>query len=58
MIAGGICSFPSIKAACQAVIQTIHYGIPVARIELLDELQLVATVGTNLINKTSDTLND
>ena len=41
-IAGGICSFPSIKAACQAVIQTIQYGIPVARIELLDELQIKA----------------
>ena len=42
MIAGGICSFPSIKTACQAVIQTIQYGIPVARIELLDELQIKA----------------
>lgn len=42
MIAGGTCSFPSIKAACQAVIQTIQYGIPVARIELLDELQIKA----------------
>jgi len=42
LIAGGICSFPSIKAACQAVIQTIQYGIPVARIELLDELQIKA----------------
>ena len=41
-IAGGVCSFPSIKAACQAVIQTIQYGIPVARIELLDELQIKA----------------
>ena len=43
MIAGGVCSFPSIKAACQAVIQTIQYGIPVARIELLDELQIKAS---------------
>ena len=34
-IAGGICSFPSVKAACNAVITTIQYGIPVARIELL-----------------------
>ena len=42
MIGGGMCSFPSIKAACQAVIQTIQYGIPVARIELLDELQIKA----------------
>lgn len=42
MIAGGICSFPSIDAACNAVITTIQYGIPVARIELLDEIQIRA----------------
>ena len=34
-IAGGICSFPSVEAACNAVIETIQFGIPVARIELL-----------------------
>lgn len=42
MIAGGICSFPSIEAACNAVITTIQYGIPVARIELLDAVQVRA----------------
>ncbi|MFT4960069.1 MAG: D-lactate dehydrogenase (cytochrome) [Paracoccaceae bacterium] len=36
------CSFPSIDAACQAVMATIQYGIPVARIELLDELSVRA----------------
>lgn len=36
-IAAGVCPFPSIDAACQAVIQTIQLGIPVARIELVDE---------------------
>lgn len=41
-IAGGICSFPSVEAACNAVIATIQYGIPVARIELLDPLQVRA----------------
>jgi len=41
-IAGGICSFPSVEAACNAVIMTIQYGIPVARIELLDPLQVKA----------------
>ncbi len=35
-------SFPSIDAACQAVMTTIQYGIPVARIELLDELNVRA----------------
>jgi D-lactate dehydrogenase (cytochrome) len=31
------CSFPSVDAACQAVMMTMQYGVPVARIELLDE---------------------
>lgn len=35
-------SFPSIDAACQAVMTTIQCGIPVARIELLDELSVRA----------------
>jgi D-lactate dehydrogenase (cytochrome) len=36
-ISAGICPFSSVKAACDAVILTIQAGIPVARIELLDE---------------------
>jgi D-lactate dehydrogenase (cytochrome) len=41
-IGGGVCAFPSVKAACDAVIMTIQMGIPVARIELLDEMQIRA----------------
>ena len=41
-IAGGICPFPSVEAACNATITTIQSGIPVARIELLDEAQVKA----------------
>jgi D-lactate dehydrogenase (cytochrome) len=41
-ISAGICPFPTVKAACDAVIMTIQTGIPVARIELLDELQVRA----------------
>ncbi|MCB8821327.1 FAD-binding oxidoreductase [Microvirga rosea] len=41
-ISAGICPFPTVKAACDAVIMTIQSGIPVARIELLDELQVKA----------------
>lgn len=41
-ISAGICPFPSIKAACDATILTIQSGIPVARIELLDEVQVAA----------------
>ncbi len=41
-IAGGVCQFPSVQAACEAAIATIQSGIPVARIELLDALQVKA----------------
>ncbi|HYY84136.1 MAG TPA: FAD-binding protein, partial [Beijerinckiaceae bacterium] len=47
-ISGGICPFPSVRAACDAVIVTIQSGIPVARIELLDEVQIR---GVNLHSK-------
>src|SRR5713226_94957 len=41
-VAGGVCPFPSVQAACEAAIATIQSGIPVARIELLDTLQVKA----------------
>ncbi len=41
-ISAGVCPFPSVEAACNATIMTIQSGIPVARIELLDELQVRA----------------
>jgi len=41
-ISGGSCSFPSEEAACKAVIETMQVGIPVARIELLDAMQVKA----------------
>jgi D-lactate dehydrogenase (cytochrome) len=41
-IASGVCPFPSVDAACTATILTIQSGIPVARIELLDALQIKA----------------
>lgn len=41
-VSGGVCPFPSLEAACQAVIATIQSGVPVARIELLDEVQVRA----------------
>lgn len=41
-ISGGVCPFPTIEDACNAVILTIQYGIPVARIEFLDTLQVKA----------------
>src|SRR3982075_1660818 len=47
-ISGGVCPFPSVEAACNAAIATVQSGIPVARIELLDEVQVRAT---NLYSK-------
>jgi D-lactate dehydrogenase (cytochrome) len=42
-ISSATCSFPTVRAACDAVIATIQMGIPVARIELLDALQVRAS---------------
>src|SRR6516162_5519062 len=42
-ISAGHCRFPSVEAACNAAIATIQSGIPIARIELMDELQVRAT---------------
>ncbi len=41
-ISAASCSFPSVGAAAEAVIATIQYGLPVARIELLDPLTVKA----------------
>src|SRR5947209_2592437 len=49
-ISEGVCQFPSVEAACNAAIMAIKSGIPIARIELLDELQMRAT---NLYSKLS-----
>ena len=44
-ISSAVCAFPNIEAAVDTVIQTIQMGVPVARIELLDELQMKACIG-------------
>ncbi|OED34394.1 lactate dehydrogenase [Chromatiales bacterium (ex Bugula neritina AB1)] len=49
-VAGGICNFPDISSACQAAIQTIQYGIPIARIELLDPVQVAACNAYSKLN--------
>ena len=41
-VSAGVCPFPDIESAAQATILTIQSGIPVARIELLDEVQVRA----------------
>ncbi|MDH3413960.1 MAG: FAD-binding protein, partial [Gammaproteobacteria bacterium] len=47
-VSSAVCSFETLEGAVNAVIQTIQMGIPVARIELLDEVQMDA------INRYSD----
>jgi D-lactate dehydrogenase (cytochrome) len=39
-MAAAVCSFDSLEGAVRTVIQTIQLGVPIARIELLDEVQM------------------
>jgi D-lactate dehydrogenase (cytochrome) len=41
-VAAAVCGFPTIDAAVKTVIATIQLGVPMARIELLDEVQMDA----------------
>ncbi len=41
-VAAAVCAFDSIKGAVDTVIATIQLGVPVARIELLDDVQMDA----------------
>ncbi len=41
-VSAAVCPFPSLRAAIDTVILTIQSGIPVARIELLDEVMMEA----------------
>lgn len=41
-ISSAVCAFPSLDAAVACAIQAIQLGIPVARIELLDDVQMDA----------------
>ena len=43
-ISAAVCQFPSLAAAVRTVIQAMQTGIPVARIELLDEVQMDACI--------------
>ena len=42
-ISAASCAFPTIRDAVETVIATIQLGVPVARIELLDEIQVEAS---------------
>jgi len=47
-MSAAVCQFPSVEAACETVIATIQYGLPIARIELLDAAMVEA------VNRYSD----
>src|SRR5262249_43235614 len=49
-VSAAVCAFSSMKGAVETVIATIQLGVPVARMELLDEVQLDAV---NRYSKTS-----
>src|SRR5712672_1955109 len=56
-MAAAVCSFESIEGAVNTVIQTIQLGIPVARIELLDDVQMDSVNKfSNLSDPVKDTL--
>ncbi|MDX5594055.1 FAD-binding oxidoreductase [Pseudovibrio sp. SPO723] len=44
-VSAAICHYPDVESACNTVISAIQCGIPVARIELLDTLQVKAVNG-------------
>ena len=41
-IASAVCSFSTLEGAIETVVQTIQMGVPVARVELLDDAQMRA----------------
>jgi D-lactate dehydrogenase (cytochrome) len=41
-VSAAVCPFPSLAAAVDTVIATVQAGLPVARVELLDEAQMAA----------------
>lgn len=43
-VAAAVCGFPSVEDAVAAVVETLAMAVPVARIELLDELQMEACI--------------
>ena len=52
-IAAAVCTFSSLESAVDTVIETIQFGIPIARMELLDDVQLEAI---NRYSKTNYTV--
>jgi len=43
-VQAAVCQFPTLESAIQVVIQAMQVGVPVARIELFDEVQIDAVI--------------
>src|SRR4030095_1599795 len=43
MVQAAVCQFPDLESAMSVVIGALQIGVPVARIELLDEVQMDAS---------------
>jgi D-lactate dehydrogenase (cytochrome) len=49
-VSADVCRFPTIKAACDAAIAAIQIGLPMARVELLDEVMVRACNAYSKLN--------
>ncbi len=50
-MSAAVCQYPTVEDAVNTVIQTIQSGIPVARIELLDAVQMGACIAYSKLDK-------
>jgi len=50
-IASAVCQFDTLEGAVRSVIETIQLGVPVARIELLDALQMQASIAYSKLDE-------
>jgi D-lactate dehydrogenase (cytochrome) len=50
-IASAVCQFETLEGAVRSVIETIQLGVPVARIELLDTLQMQASIAYSKLDE-------
>jgi D-lactate dehydrogenase (cytochrome) len=50
-VSAAVAAFPSVEAAVETVMLTIQTGIPIARIELLDELQMQACIAYSKLDE-------
>ena len=50
-VSAAIATFPSVEAAVETVMLTIQTGIPIARIELLDEVQMRACIAHSKLDE-------